>query len=101
MFGSRERLVRPTRTPLLHSCGTAYMPPFAFAELSLDTDARDTRYLAGGNFFGAQVVAPPLRDPVPSLLPSVAEAIAAKAAAASGAQVVSPAGAPAAPRSHH
>lgn len=53
--------------------------PDAFPELNVDCEERDARYLAGGNFFGAEEVGPPPRDPVPSIQPSVAEAASAAA----------------------
>lgn len=66
-------------------------PPFAFKELDIDCDERDHRWLRGGNFFRTEEVAPPLREPLPSLHPSTAEILAAKAAAAAaGTEYVPP-----------
>lgn len=57
-------------------------------------DARDQRFLMGGNFFGTEAVAPPPRDasdlPEPPPDPKALEKAAAEAAAAAGNAAAAP-----------
>ena len=48
---------------------SAAPPPSAFEALHIECEERDNRLLEGGNFFGTETVAPPLRPPLPEKEP--------------------------------